>query len=503
MRGGRARSGGTNWVIRIHWGPFAFAEPPSAAGMRPVIMVQESPQSDPVPTVAPPTILPGWSRRLLTRLELDRAVVFALLLRLWQLLAGAVSVVLIALFFTGEMQGYYYTFAGLLALQSFFELGLHIVIISTASHEWARLRFDSRGRIVGDADARSRLIHLGHWMAAWYGMAALLFIAVVSMAGVVFFSLRPAGEVAWFWPWMLLVLLTGMLLGTLPLVALLEGCNQVATVNRFRLIQAVAANLAVWTAISLGGGLWSAVVAAGARLAIDLYLILVHYGHFFRQLLERPGGARIGWRTELWPMQWRLGLGGVFSYFEFSLYTPILFHYHGPVIAGQMGMSWTLLIAVQAAALAWVQTRAPRFGVLISQRNYQQLDHLFFRLTTISLVALSAVCLAAWSLVLGMYVAEFRLAARLLPPLPLGLFFLAFVLNHIPRCQEIYLRAHKREPVFAINLVSSSLTGLLVWLLGAAYGAEGAAMSYLAVVACVSLPAKTWLWQACRRKWHV
>ncbi len=470
--------------------------------MRLFIMVQEAPQSEPVPSATAPPLSAYWPHRLLNRLELDRAVVFALLLRIWQLLAGAVSVVLIALFFTGEMQGYYYTFAGLLALQSFFELGLHIVIISTASHEWARLRFDHQGRIVGDPLARSRLIHLGRWMATWYAAAALLFIVVVSTAGALFFSLRPAGDVAWFYPWLLLVLLTGALLGTLPLIALLEGCNQVATVNRFRLVQAVVANLAVWTAICLGAGLWAAVVAAAARWAVDLYLVLVRYHHFFRQLRERPTGPRIGWRTELWPMQWRIGLGGVFSYFEFSLYTPVLFHYHGPSVAGQMGMSWTLLIAVQAAALAWVQTRAPRFGVLISQRDFPQLDRLFLRLTAISLLALAAVCLAAWSLLLAMHAADLRLPHRLLPPLPLGLFFLALVLNHIPRCQEIYLRAHKREPTLPINVVSCALTGLLVWRLGAAFGAVGAASGYLAVVALISLPAKTLLWRACRRKWH-
>ena len=71
-------------------------------------------------------------RRLLNRAEVNQAVFYALLLRGWQLAGGAVSVLLITYFFTPELQGYYYTFSALVALQTFFELGMHLVIVSAA-----------------------------------------------------------------------------------------------------------------------------------------------------------------------------------------------------------------------------------------------------------------------------------------------------------------------------------------------------------------------------------
>jgi hypothetical protein len=457
------------------------------------------PSAGAVAPAAPPR---WWLRRVLNRLEIDQAVFFALLLRIWQLLAGLVSVVLISVFFSPEVQGYYYTFSALLALQSFFELGLHIVIISSASHEWSRLRLDERGSIVGDAVARARLIGLGRWIAGWYAVVAVLFTGVVSVAGVVFFSVRPAADVDWFLPWNLLVLFSGLLLWTLPLSALLEGCNQVAAVNRFRLVQAIVANAVVWTAMASGWGLWAAAATAAARLLCDVYLIGVRYRNFFRSFLQRAEEAGIRWRVDIWPMQWRIAVVGVFAYFEFSLYAPVMFYYHGPVLAGQMGMTWTLLMAVQAAALSWVQTRAPRFGMLIAVRDFRELDRIFLRLTVISWAALAAAALLAWSLIWGLYAIESRLAPRLLPPWPAGIFFLAIVLYHVPRCQEIYLRAHKREPTLVANVLSCSLIGLLVWILGARFGAEGAAWGYLAVVALFNLPVKTWLWLRCRSQWH-
>jgi O-antigen/teichoic acid export membrane protein len=439
---------------------------------------------------------------MLNRAEVDRATFYALLLRGWQLAGGAVSVVLIGWSFSRAVQGYYYTFWSLLALQTFFELGMCLVIISAASHEWSKLRLDERGEIAGDPAALSRLVSLGRWIGVWYGGLALAFTLVVGVAGVVFFSLKPTPGVSWFWPWLLLVALSGGLLWTLPWNALLEGCNQVTAVNRFRLWQAIAANLTVWAAISWGAGLWAAVATAVVRLAAELYFLGWRYRRFFRPFRRPAAGPRIDWRADIWPMQWRIAISGTFSYFEYFLFTPILFYYHGPVLAGQMGMTWTLVTALQGAALAWVQARAPLFGMLVARRDYRELDRVYFRLTGISLAALAVGCCAAWGLVWGLYWSKLWLAERLLPPAATAIFLAATVLYQWPRCQDFYLRAHKREPLWWLNAISSVLIGLFVWQFGARYGATGAAIGYAAAVLVFILPGKMVLWEHCRRDWH-
>ena len=102
----------------------------------------------------------SWPRRLLNRLEMNQAVFYSLVLRGWQLLGGTVSVLLITTFFTAKVQGYYYTFGGLVALQSFFELGLGLVVAFVASHEWAHLRLNEQSAIVGQPAALARLVSL-------------------------------------------------------------------------------------------------------------------------------------------------------------------------------------------------------------------------------------------------------------------------------------------------------------------------------------------------------
>lgn len=128
--------------------------------------------------------------RLLKWLGIDKAIIFVLLARGWQVLAGPTSIVLIATHMTPNAQGFYYTFGSLLALQSFVELGFSLVILNVSSHEWAHLRLDDSGSIRGEPEALSRLISLGRLVFRWYAAASAIFILCVSVSGYVFFYKR-------------------------------------------------------------------------------------------------------------------------------------------------------------------------------------------------------------------------------------------------------------------------------------------------------------------------
>src|SRR2546428_278946 len=103
----------------------------------------------------------AWAKGVMRRAQVTPATAYGLLTIGWRFLAGPVSIVLIVRRFTPELQGYYYTFASVQALQIFVELGFSNIVTYFAGHEWAKLSLDSQGRIVGDEDALSRLISLG------------------------------------------------------------------------------------------------------------------------------------------------------------------------------------------------------------------------------------------------------------------------------------------------------------------------------------------------------
>src|SRR6266699_1194993 len=137
-------------------------------------------------------------------LEIDRAVFFGLLSRIWGLAAGGVTAILIATYFSPEIQGYYYTFTTILALQVFAELGLGTVAVQFASHEWSKLNLDESGRIVGDGDALSRLVSVAKVVTRWFLFAGVLVAVGVGAAGYVFFSTSPDHNIDWVSPWFLL-----------------------------------------------------------------------------------------------------------------------------------------------------------------------------------------------------------------------------------------------------------------------------------------------------------
>ena len=68
--------------------------------------------------------------------------------------------------------------------------------------------------------------------------------------------------------------------------------------------------------------------------------------------------------------------------------------------------------------------------------------------------------------------------------------------------EAVYVRAHKQEPFLGVNLLLSLSLGILVWGLGARYGALGAAAAYLGSMALLGLPAWTFVWLRFRREWR-
>ena len=68
-------------------------------------------------------------KRLMRRAEINSAVVYGIVANCWRVISGPVTILLIATRFSPELQGYYYTFGSILALQYFVELNLSSVII--------------------------------------------------------------------------------------------------------------------------------------------------------------------------------------------------------------------------------------------------------------------------------------------------------------------------------------------------------------------------------------
>jgi len=445
-------------------------------------------------------------KQLFSFIGLDRAIVYTLAGRGWSMLSGVVTLLLVVRYLTPDEQGFYYTFASLLAMQVLFELGMSYVVMQFSSHEMAHLSWVDEATIRGDAQAKYRLRSLLMLVTKWYGFVAALIIVVILPIGWLFFSVtQPESNVNWQTAWVWLILAAAINICFMPLLALLEGCGRITEVARLRMFQGVIGSLAAWLLLMLGGGLL-AMPAMSTGLALTVFFWLWRTKRIFlKDLYDYGESANVGikWRAEIWPMQWKIALSWLSGYFIFQLFTPVLFAYHGPAEAGKMGMSFALTTALMSIAMAWMSTKAPLFGMLVANQDYVKLDQLFKMTLSRSLLLLCILGMMLTGLNYYLHEANIQMASRFLDPLPFTFLMLATIVNYITYAQSAYLRAHKQEPFLLISLISALLIGASTLVLVKEYGALGIMSGYLAVCSVVGLGGGSIIFFSKRNEWQL
>jgi hypothetical protein len=441
---------------------------------------------------------------MLILLGIDRAIAYTLLGRGWGVLSGLITLWFISRYLAPAEQGFYYTFASVLALQVLFELGLSYVVMQFASHEMAHLSWSVDGKLEGNAKAKSRLRSLLVLVVKWYGAISLLIVIGILPAGWIFFTMNGhnanvSWQLAWFW----LVLVAALNIFVIPIFAVLEGCGRVAEVARMRMMQGISGSIIAWLAFVSGGRLLAMPVMNTAMVIVALIWTWRGYSVFFKDILSAHlHDINISWKTEIWPMQWRVALSWLSGYFIFQLFVPVLFAYRGPAEAGKMGMSLSIAMALSTLAIAWVNTKAPVFGNLVALKRYLELDILFFRVLSQSLVV---VILGSLVLLIGYWFLQktgSSIHERILPILPFVLLICTVVVNQIVFAEAAYLRSHKEEPFMWLSIVVGLLIAASTFFIGKQYGSTGMMLGYFTVSLFVSLGWGTWIFFTKRKIWH-
>jgi O-antigen/teichoic acid export membrane protein len=403
---------------------------------------------------------------ILSFMGIDRATFWALSSKLWQMGSGLLTTLMVAKFFSQEEQGYYYTFLSVLSLQIFAEFGLGIVVSSNASHEWAHLQLDVRGHIRGNQDSLSRLIGLGGFAKKCYLKISAASLLLLLFGGSLFFLMKSSHNIdLWLLPWCFLSLLTAISLYLVPFWSILEGCNQVESVYMFRLAQTLIAGFVAWAAIYFGFGLWALSLAGFIGIFLILVLMYGRYKNFFARIFySKSFGAKVNWRGDILPMQWRIGVSWIGGYLTFSLFVPVVFYFKGPILAGQTGMTLAFVSAVTGVISSWVSPKAPAFGILIAQSKFHELDRMFYQLSLRVILIAVSMAILIW---LGIYFINelhFPLAERLLPPLPAAFFLGGAIVLCAGLPMSTYLRAHKKEPLLIVSILCGVFTSTSVFL---------------------------------------
>ena len=213
-------------------------------------------------------------KNIFSKIGVDWPIFYTSLSRLVQALGGFITLFLIATFMSKEEQGFYYTFASVLAIQIFFELGLGGIITQFVAHEMAQLSFSKSTEIAGNQENLSRLSSLMHFCFKWYALFACLLFASLLLVGYYFFSkyggINPL--IKWKTPWLFISLAGSLNLFVSPWMAVLQGMNKVKEMARIGLIQQLIVMFVTWIGLVLGAKLYIAAINALTGFAMLLIL---------------------------------------------------------------------------------------------------------------------------------------------------------------------------------------------------------------------------------------
>ncbi|MES3154828.1 hypothetical protein [Sphingomonas faeni] len=435
----------------------------------------------------------------LRKIRIDAAVAMTVMQRVWGVAAGLVMVLLTSTLFSKEMQGYYYTFSSLIALQAFFELGLNFVLAQFVSHDIVLL--DEHNDAQARQAAIDRIGLLYESVRRWFAVTSVLFAVAVGIGGFVFLRRGGAGlpPSEWAGAWVLIVVAAAINLYYSPQIAIAEGTGKVARVAKLRTIQSVGGYLACWAIIAIHPTLY-AVACIGLAMALTSgWWLRRHSG--VPEIARRvaPQGVGYGWRKDILPLQWRIGLSWMSGYLLYQVFTPFTFAHRGPAEAAMIGLSIAMFSNISLIGMSWLSATTPVLAGLVARGERDTLRRrfrtLFLQSLAFQIVACAGLCVVV---ALGRYL-EIHIMERFLPTADLAILAVISSCNVAIFAMATFMRVHKEEPMLWNSLVCGLLvTGITYF--ASFHGATYVLIGYLAVIVLLSVP---WTLLLFRRYWQM
>lgn len=428
---------------------------------------------------------------LLQILSAHQAEFTVLLFRVLQAVAGLVTLILIGIFLTPQEQGIYYTFASVAAIQTILDMGLAVVLVQLSAHKFLGLSWEKQGGIRGE----HALGFLAFFKSAviWYGVATLVFLLIYPV-GLIFFAESADVQdlsVNWQGVWAGLVLFTALNLFLQPFLSVNEGSGQVVATYRLRLLQTLLGAGAAWAAFLAGHGLYAVFMMPVMAVIVTTTWLLCRKRDWLLSLFQsRLQG--FSWRQEVWPLQWKLGVSWICGYFLTQLYTPILFKTQGAVVAGQMGLSITIINMIGLIALSTMTAKVPRLGQLASNGQWLELDQLFRKGLFSSLLLFSVGGLSL--LVILYFLADTEYHVRFLPWGQFVILMIAILAANVVNALAMFFRAYRQERLMWLYVLNALLASSFSYLVAPSWGSAGIVSTLFLVNTLLVLPVAVVIW---------
>ncbi|WP_146533869.1 hypothetical protein [Rubripirellula reticaptiva] len=414
--------------------------------------------------------------------------------KVWQVLAGPITIALIIVNFSLQDQGVYSAIIGIIGIQSLFELGLLNVLIGQAGHELPHFSGDGTSDSDVQNESMKRMAELIRYSRRWFAIASILFVALAFAIGWITFQRGNAD--GWQWPLAFVIPLSAITVFLSPSIAILEGAGFRAEVYRNRLFQMITGSLVVWLGLTLGFKLWVLVLSATVQVGWMAYLTHWRHASFFQQFLvvkQRP--FNFSWRYDVAPIQWRSAIVSIVFYIATGLFTVIVINFHSATEAAPLGMTLTVTSAIQMLALAWIQTKYPLVAAMHGARRREEAGTLWRQISVTSTALLVTGLGTLTALIALLPIAEtwtsVALVPRFLSVTQVVMLGVGCVLTHAIAIQGFYVLSRRSSPLIGASVLGYGTVAVAVWLGGYYGGTNGLLVGYATAMLIVAFPIHT------------
>ena len=220
-----------------------------------------------------------------------------------------------------------------------------------------------------------------------------------------------------------------------------------------------------WLILSFGYDIWSLVIGNGLGVILMSFLLFKRAPEFWKQIIRHKSTHTFTWAHEIINLQWKYAISWVSGFFMVRLFTPVLYKFESAIIAGQFGLTMSIIDMISMTSGAWIEAKIPKMNMLVARGKRKELLHLFkstyFR-GNIFFISISPLFIMTLYLLQKYnFHSERFLEIR---------YALLLILTQLPGITVIflarYLRAHKIEPYYWLSVINGILIGfLLLYLL--------------------------------------
>ena len=414
---------------------------------------------------------------------IDQDVLWNIYNKLWGLFKGPVTIFFILGFLTSAEQGLWYTFLSLGALTIFAELGFTTIITQFVSHEFSKLE-ESEGALVGDISSLNKAISLIRFSIKFYAYIIPTAIIILSVIGYFYFG-KQLNDV--YSAWLVFSIIGGLTLFSSLLQSIYQGLDKVKKTQQNILVGSVLMALSNWLLLYFKYGIWALVLGNFIGLIVMLVLLYRTAPLFWKQIYHFDQIDEHNWFNEIINLQWRYALSWISGFFIFFLYVPMVNKYEGLILAGQLGLSLSLIKSINGISYSWIASKIPKFNILVAQKKDEELMNLF--ISSFWQGVFNFIFFSIIFILLMLILNNYNFYSDRFLNIELTIYLILTQLAQlIIGFLAAYLRSHKTEPFYYLSILNAVLVSVAVLLILPNYGLRIMLISVTLIYYFIILP---------------